>query len=501
MGEKFIGSIDQGTTSTRFIIFDVHGGERASSQLEHTQIFPKPGWVEHDPEEIWTRTESVIRKTLKKSGIPSTDIAAIGITNQRETTMVWDAESGRPLYNALVWQDIRTDTIVQSLQTSHETLTLRTGLPAATYFSAPKLVWLKQNIPEVAAAMQRGTARFGTVDSWLIWKLSGGKVHATDVTNASRTMLMNIETCQWDQELLKLWDLPESILPDICSSIADTPVAATSATGVFGAEIPIGGILGDQQAALFGQACFSRGESKNTYGTGCFLLLNTETELIRSSHGLLTTVAYRRGNEPVRYALEGSVAVTGSLVQWLRDNLGLIKSSAEIEELASSVEDSGGVYFVPAFSGLFAPHWRSDARGIVAGLTGYARSGHIARAVLEATAFQTRELIAAMEMDSGLTIPELRVDGGMVQNGLLMQFQADILNRPVIRPEITETTALGAAYAAGLSVGYWKNMEEIGRHWKENRRWIPSMEADDREFRFKQWMKAVERTKGWIEQP
>ncbi len=499
MGQRYVGAIDQGTTSTRFILFDEQGRERASSQLEHTQIFPNPGWVEHDPEEIWARTESVIRATLKKSGIHSSDIAAVGITNQRETTLVWDAESGRPLYNALVWQDTRTDKIVQSVHLSHKRLTQLTGLPPATYFSAPKLVWLKENIPEVAVAMKEGRARFGTIDSWLIWKLSGGVKHATDVTNASRTMLMNIETCRWDRELLDIWDLPETLLPEICSSIAEDPIAYTNADGVFGKEIPIGGVLGDQQAALFGQACFARGESKNTYGTGCFLLLNTETELIRSSHGLLTTVAYRKGSEPVRYALEGSVAVTGSLVQWLRDNLGLIKTSSEIEELAASVEDNGGVYFVPAFSGLFAPHWRSDARGIVAGLTAYARSGHIARAVLEATAFQTRELIEAMEKDSGLTIPELRVDGGMVQNSLLMQFQADILNRPVIRPEITETTALGAAYAAGLSVGYWRSMEEIGHHWKENNRWIPSMDEDDREKRFGLWLKAVERTKGWID--
>ena len=499
MSRDYIGAIDQGTTSSRFILFDRHGKEVASSQKEHTQIYPRPGWVEHDPGEIWTRTDEVIRDTLKKSGISGSQIAAVGITNQRETSLFWDAETGKPLNNAIVWQDTRTAGIVESMKDHHPFLTRKTGLPPATYFSAPKLVWMRDNVAAAASAISRGSARFGTIDSWLVWKLTGGKSHVTDLTNASRTMLMDIQSCTWDRELLSLWGLPEEILPEIRSSIAAEPYGTTEDDGPFGDEIPIGGILGDQQAALFGQACFSKGSSKNTYGTGCFLLLNTADELIRSSHGLLSTVAYRWKDEPVQYALEGSVAVSGALVQWLRDNLGLIKSSAEVEELARSVDDSGGVYFVPAFSGLFAPHWRSDARGIVAGLTGYARSGHLARAVLEATAFQTREMMEAMEGDSGIRIGSLRVDGGMVRNELLMQFQADILGRPVIRPEITETTALGAAYAAGLSVGFWRSREEIGKHWREDKRWLPVMKPAEREDRFHFWKKAVERSKGWLD--
>ena len=366
MDETYIGAIDQGTTSTRFIIFDRQGREVASSQREHRQIYPRPGWVEHDPEEIWQRTGDVIRDTLKKSGIPGKSIAALGITNQRETTLVWDSKSGKPLYNAIVWQDTRTSAIIDRLKDSHQMLTERTGLPPATYFSASKLTWLRENAAAVASGMEKGTARFGTIDSWLIWKLTGGTVHATDVTNASRTFLMDIRSCQWDQELLDLWNVPASSLPEIVPSIAAEPIGMTSADGPLGAEVPIGGILGDQQAALFGQACFSRGDSKNTYGTGCFLLLNTAEELIRSRYGLLSTVAYRWGDNPVQYALEGSVAVAGALVQWMRDNMGMIEKSPEIEDLARSVEDCGGVYFVPAFSGLFAPHWRSDARGLLA---------------------------------------------------------------------------------------------------------------------------------------
>ena len=498
MEKSYIGAIDQGTTSTRFILFDQAGKEIASSQREHRQHFPKPGWVEHDPEEIWQRTGEVIRDTLKKSGVSGKQIAALGITNQRETSLIWDAETGRPLYNAIVWQDTRTAAIIERLKGSHQMLTERTGLPPATYFSASKLTWLIENVPEVASGVERGSARFGTIDSWLIWKLTGQAVHATDVTNASRTLLMNIRSCEWDKELLDLAQVPYSCLPRICSSIAAEPIGITSADGPLGAEVPICGILGDQQAALFGQACFTRGSSKNTYGTGCFLLLNTAEELIRSRYGLLSTVAYRRGDEPVQYALEGSVAVAGALVQWLRDNIGLIESSAAIEELAASVEDCGGVYFVPAFSGLFAPHWRSDARGVMAGLTGYVRSGHIARAVLEATAFQTRELLEAMEQDSGLKIPALRVDGGMVRNELLMQFQADLLGLPVIRPQYTETTALGAAYAAGLSVGYWNDLDQLTDQWREDKRWLPVMNRTERDKRFVFWKKAVERSKGWL---
>ncbi len=499
MSETYIGAIDQGTTSTRFILFNHKGKEVASSQREHRQIFPKPGWVEHDPEEIWDRTCEVIRDTLKKAGVSGSSVAAVGITNQRETTLVWDAESGKPLYNAIVWQDTRTADIIEARKSAHQMLTDRTGLPPATYFSASKLTWMRENVPQVASGMEKGSARFGTIDSWLVWKLTGGQVHATDVTNASRTLLMDIRSCSWDKDLMELWKVPESALPEIRSSIAAEAIGMTSPDGPLGAKVPIGGILGDQQAALFGQACFSRGESKNTYGTGCFLLLNTAEELIRSRFGLLSTVAYRWGKEPVQYALEGSVAVAGALVQWVRDNLGLIKESPEIETLAKSVEDCGGVYFVPAFSGLFAPHWRSDARGIVAGLTGYARSGHIARAVLEATAFQTRELLEAMEKDSGLEIPSLRVDGGMVKNELLMQFQADILGLPVIRPEVTETTALGAAYAAGLSAGFWESKEELASQWREDKRWLPNMDSAERGERFGYWKKAVERSMGWID--
>ncbi len=503
MKNKYIGAIDQGTTSTRFILFNHQGREVTSHQIEHKQIFPQPGWVEHDPMEIWNRTKDVIRIAMEKIGIGAESIVSIGITNQRETTLVWDPVSGQPLYNAIVWQDTRTASLIEeySDKISQDGLREKTGLPLATYFSGPKLAWLLKNVPGLSAKAESGRAIFGTIDTWLIWNLTRSEgapgVHVTDITNAGRTMLMDLATLSWDQELLDFFGIPKLMLPEICSSIASEPYGNTTVDGPFGGVIPISGILGDQQAAMFGQACFEAGTSKNTYGTGCFFLSNTGTEIVQSHHGLLTTPLYREGNNPAVYALEGSIAVAGSLVQWIRDNLKMIDSSPEIEKLALKEEDSGGVYIVPAFSGLFAPYWRPDARGVVTGLTGYANASHLARAVLESTAFQTMDIIKAMEKDSGISVKSLKVDGGMTANNLLMQIQSDLLDIPVIRPVVTETTALGAAYAAGLSAGFWESKEEIATQWAEDRRWIPSMSGEERDRRCHFWAKSVERTLNW----
>jgi glycerol kinase len=491
---KYVAAIDQGTTSTRCILFDHGGNIVAVDQKEHEQIYPKPGWVEHDGLEIWERTQRVVRSALEKSGAAVADIAAIGITNQRETTVVWERETGRPVYNAIVWQDTRTDTICNELAKDggQDRLRVKTGLPLATYFSGPKVKWILDNIPGVRARAEKGELLFGNMDTWIIWNMTG--VHVTDVTNASRTLLMDLKTLDWDDENLRLLDIPRSMLPKICSS---SEIYGT-VHGALGG-VPIAGDLGDQQAALFGQTCFTPGEAKNTYGTGCFMLLNTGEKPVLSRNGLLTTLGYKIGGQPAVYALEGSIAITGALVQWLRDNLGLIEKSADVETLARSVEDNGGIYFVPAFSGLFAPYWRSDARGAIVGMTRYVNKGHIARAVLEATAYQTREVLDAMEKDSGVKLTTLKADGGMVFNELLMQFQADILNVPVIRPKVTETTALGAAYAAGLAVGFWKDYTELRQNWGRDKEWQPSMPAEKRDRLYSDWKKAVTRTFDWIE--
>lgn len=495
---KFVVSIDQGTTSTRCIIFDGLGKIKAQSQKEHRQIYPKPGWVEHDPLEIIDRTKEVLLEAIRISSIHPSDLAAVGITNQRETTVVWNRRTGKPYSNAIVWQDTRTAGICDRLASNDrkDQFRAKTGLPLSTYFSGPKIHWLIKNIPGLYEDAVRGDALFGNIDSWLIWNLTGGPengVHITDVTNASRTMLMNLQTLKWDEEILDALEIPASMLPRIVSSSE-----VYGSIDMLGA-VPIAGDLGDQQAALFGQACYSPGEGKNTYGTGCFMLLNTGTEIVPSKSGLLTTVGYKLDNSPAVYCLEGSIAVTGSLIQWLRDNLKLINASSDIEPLARSVEDNGGMYIVPAFSGLFAPYWRSDARGVMVGLTGYINSGHIARAALESTAYQTREVLDAMEIDSGVRLTTLKVDGGMVKNELLMQFQSNILNVPVIRPKITETTALGAAYAAGLAVGFWENLEELRKLWASDRVWHSKMEEKDRQRLYRGWKKAVERTFDWIE--
>lgn len=500
--ERYVAALDQGTTSTRFILFDKLGNPAGSAQHEHKQIYPKPGWVEHDPLEIWDKARQVINETLKKTGISGSQIAALGITNQRETTVLWNRITGKPCRNALVWQDTRTSEMVDRLaaEGGKDRFRDKTGLPLATYFSGTKIRWILDSDPELMEQAKKGSLLFGTIDSWLIWLLSGGisgGVHVTDATNASRTQLMNLHTLDWDDEILDTLKIPREILPKIVPSSTKEPYGHTAADSPFGVPVPITGALGDQQAALFGQACFTPGSSKNTYGTGCFLLQNTGTEPVLSRHGLITTVGYLAGGEKPVYALEGSVAVAGALVQWLRDNLGIIGSSSEIEALAREVSDSGDVYIVPAFSGLFAPHWRSDARGVITGLTGYANKSHLARAVLEATAFQSAEMALAMEKDSGISIPFLKVDGGMVVNELLMQFQADILNIPVIRPRITETTALGAAYAAGLGVDFWSK-EEIAKQWAEDKRWLPGMEKAEREYRISHWDMAVQRSLGWM---
>ena len=496
---KYIAAIDQGTTSTRCILFD-HGGNIVSmDQAEHRQIYPQPGWVEHDALEIWARVEGVIACALEKAGLTTKDIAAVGITNQRETTVVWDRATGKPVYNAIVWQDTRTDEICHELtkEGGQDRLRLKTGLPLATYFSGPKIKWILDNVPGVREKAEAGELLFGTMDTWVIWNLTGK--HVTDVTNASRTLLMNLETLDWDEEILALLDIPPAILPKIYSSseVYGEVFPTRWEDGLQG--VPVAGDLGDQHAALFGQTCFSAGEAKNTYGTGCFMLMNTGEKPVLSKSGLLTTLGYKIGESPAVYALEGSIAVTGALVQWLRDNLGMIQKSSDVEALARSVEDAGGIYFVPAFSGLFAPYWRSDARGVIVGLTRYANKGHIARAALEATAYQTREVMDAMEKDSGVKLTALKVDGGMVFNELLMQFEADILDVPVIRPRVSETTALGAAYAAGLAVGFWKDYDELRANWGKDKEWRPSMPAKKRDALYAGWKKAVTRTFDWIE--
>ncbi|HDQ14518.1 MAG TPA: glycerol kinase [Sediminispirochaeta sp.] len=505
MGEKrYVCAIDQGTTSSRCIIFDHRGEIVASHQLEHRQFFPQAGWVEHDPMEVWEKTKMVISETLRKSKISYERIASVGITNQRETTVVWDRKTGRPLYNAIVWQDTRTADIIDELAVGGDRACFRgkVGLPLATYFSGPKLRWIFDHVTGAKEAAESGEALFGTMDSWVLWWLTGGPdggVHVTDPTNASRTMLMNIETLEWDREMLDVMGVPEAVLPEIRPSSDPGLYGYTRSDGPFGGEIPLAGILGDQQAALFGQTCYAPGEAKSTYGTGGFLLLNTGEEAVQSEHGLLTTVGYKVGDDPAVYALEGSIAVAGSLVQWFRDNLNLIDQAPQINQLAEEVEDSGGVYVVPAFSGLFAPYWNSRARGIIAGLTHYVNKSHLARAVLESTAYQVAELIEAMEKDSGVRLTELKVDGGMVASELLMQFQADILDTRVVRPRVTETTALGAAYAAGLAVGFWSNRDDLRRNWQVGKVWEPRMEQKRREELIHGWKKAVQRTIDWVD--
>ena len=496
---QYVGALDQGTTSTRFMIFDHSGQVVAIDQKEHEQIYPRPGWVEHDPIEIWDRCVDVTRGALKKAGIAASDLAAVGITNQRETAVVWDRKTGKPIHNAIVWQDTRTDQIVNEFARDggQDRLRDKVGLPLATYFSGPKVKWMLENVDGARAKAEAGDLLFGNIDTWCIWNLTGGPsggVHVTDVSNASRTMLMNLQTLDWDDEILRLMGIPRSMLPQIKASSE----VYGKATGDL-AGIPVAGDLGDQQAALFGQTCFSAGEAKNTYGTGCFMLLNTGTKVVPSKSGLLTTLGYKIGNQPAVYALEGSIAITGALVQWLRDNIGLIGSAPEIETLALTVEDNGGCYFVPAFSGLFAPYWKNEARGVIAGLTRYVTKGHIARATLEATAWQTREVLDAMNSDSGVDLTALKVDGGMVYNELLMQFQSDVLGVPVIRPKVAETTALGAAYAAGLAVGFWNAVEDLRANWAKDKEWQPKMDAAEREKEYRFWKKAVTRTFDWVE--
>jgi len=501
---KYVGAVDQGTTSTRFIIFDRAGGIVGLEQKEHEQFFPRPGWVEHNALEIWKNTQDVIRGALAKVGANGPDLAAIGITNQRETTLLWDKNTGKPCGNAIVWQCTRTDEICRDLvkEGGQDRFRGKTGLPVATYFSGPKIKWILDNNPDARDAAQKGDVYFGTMETWIIWWLTGGPgrgAHVTDVTNASRTMLMDLHSLKWDDDILQVLGIPKQILPKIVPSSDTDFWGLTSVDGPFGARIPVCGALGDQQAALVGQGCFKSGEAKNTYGTGCFLLLNTGTKPVASKHGLITTLAYQISNQSPIFALEGSIAVAGALVQWLRDNLELISTAPEIETLANTVKDNGGVYIVPAFSGLFAPYWRSDARGVMVGLTGYANKGHIARAVLEACAYQTRDIVEAMNKDSGVRLRHLKVDGGMVYNDLLMQFQADTLAVPVIRPMVTETTALGAAYAAGLAVGFWSGVEELYENWSVDNTWHPSMTSDIREKGYFGWKKAVERTFNWVE--
>ena len=496
---KYSAAIDQGTTSTRFMIFDHKGLVVGVVQKEHEQIYPKPGWVEHNPMEIWERTQEVIKSALKKSGVDPKDIAAVGVTNQRETTVVWEKATGKPVYNAIVWQDTRTDKICDELAKSggQDRFRPKVGLPLATYFSGPKIKWILDNVEGVRAKAEKGDVLFGNIDTWVIWNVTGGPkggVHVTDVSNASRTMLMNLATLDWDDEILKLMGVPKAMLPKVMASSAVYGKAVGDLAG-----IPVAGDLGDQQAALFGQACYSAGEAKNTYGTGCFMLLNTGTKPVQSKNGLLTTLGYKVGDQPAVYCLEGSIAITGALVQWLRDNLKFFDVSSDIEALAKSVEDSGGIYFVPAFSGLFAPYWKSSARGALVGLTRYVTKAHIARAALEATAYQTREVLDAMNKDSGVKLTALKVDGGMVYNELLMQFQADILGVPVIRPVVAETTALGAAYAAGLAVGFWKTFDELRENWGKDKQWDPKMPDAKRDKIYAGWKKAVTRTFDWIE--
>jgi glycerol kinase len=496
---RYIAAIDQGTTSTRAILFDADAQIVALDQREHRQIHPRAGWVEHDPREVWRRTQEVIDGALSRAGASAQEIAAVGITNQRETSVLWDRRTGEPVHNAIVWQDTRTAALVRELAGSVgvDRLRERVGLPLSTYFSGPKTAWILENVPGARERAESGELAFGNIDAWLLWMLTGGPaggVHATDATNASRTMLMDLETLDWHEPSLRLMGIPRSLLPEIRSS---SEVYGEIRAGPL-AGIAVAGIVGDQQAALLGQTCFRRGEAKNTYGTGSFLLVNTGEEIVHSQ-ALLTTVAAKLGEGPPCYVLEGSIAVTGAAVQWLRDQLGLIESAAEVEDLARTVDDNGGVYFVPAFSGLFAPHWRDDARGVIAGLTAFARAGHLARAVLEASAWQTREVLDAVRAVAGIELSELRVDGGMTANELLMQLQADVLGLPIIRPRVSETTALGAAFAAGLAVGFWSDEAELCSRWAEDRRWEPEMDAAEREREYAQWKKAVERSLGWVE--
>lgn len=498
---KYVIAIDQGTTSSRAIIFDHTGNIVSSGQKEHEQIMPKAGWVEHDPNEIWNNTREVIGNALSKVNLTRHDIAAVGITNQRETTVVWDKNTGEPVYNAIVWQDTRTQPIVDELAADGgvERFKKKVGLPLATYFSGTKVKWILDNVEGARAKAEAGDLLFGNTDSWVTWHLTGGTeggVHITDVTNASRTMFMDIETLTWDEDILEAFGVPRSMLPEIKSS---SEVYGKVHGAQLLRETPVAGILGDQQAATFGQAAFEKGGAKNTYGTGNFLIVNTGEEIVRSENGLLTTVCYKLGDAKPVYALEGSIAVTGSLIQWLRDNLGFIKTAPEVEKLAESVEDNGGVYVVPAFSGLFAPYWRGEARGAIVGLTRFVNKGHIARAALEATAFQTREVLDAANADSGVDMEDLRVDGGMVANDALMQFQADILGIPVVRPKVTETTALGAAYAAGLAVGFWSDTDELAANWAEDKRWEPAMDEAERDRQLRLWKKAVTRTFDWVD--
>ncbi|MBA3630690.1 MAG: glycerol kinase GlpK [Actinobacteria bacterium] len=494
----YVAAIDQGTTSTRCMVFDHSGQAVSADQKEHEQIYAKAGWVEHDANEIWERTQEVVRGALDKKGLGPDDIAALGITNQRETTVVWDKNTGEPVMNAIVWQDTRTDKICQELSKDggDDRFRPKTGLPLATYFSGPKIKWILDNVDGAREKAENGDVLFGNLDAFLIWKLTGGPdggVHITDVTNASRTLMMDLETLEWDDEILSTLGVPRAMLPEIHSSSE-----VYGEAGDFGG-LQIGGALGDQQAAVFGQTCFSVGEAKNTYGTGNFLLLNTGNEAVQSKNGLLTTLGYKIGDEAPVYALEGAIAITGALVQWVRDNLGMIGAAPEIEDLAKSVEDNGGCYFVPAFSGLFAPYWKGSARGVIAGLTRYVNKGHIARAVLEATAWQSKEVVDAMNADSGVDLTALKVDGGMVANETLMQFQADVLGVPVIRPTVAETTALGSAYAAGLAVGFWSELDELRDNWGKDKEWEPQMEEDERAKQYAMWKKAVTRTFDWIE--
>jgi len=501
---EYVGAVDQGTTSTRFMIFDHAGVEVARHQLEHEQILPQAGWVEHDPIEIWERTSSVLQTGLNKAGLKAADLVALGITNQRETTVVWDKNTGRPYYNAIVWQDTRTDKIASKLERDGhgDLIRERAGLPPATYFSGGKIQWILENVDGVREAAEKGEAIFGNTDSWLIWNLTGGTrggVHVTDPTNASRTMLMDLEPLQWDDELLALFDIPRAMLPEIKPSSCPEGYGTTLANGPLRGEVPLTGILGDQQAATVGQVCFDVGEAKNTYGTGNFMLLNTGKELVRSKAGLLTTICYQFGDDAPTYALEGSIAVTGSAVQWLRDQLGIISGAAQSESLARQVDDNGGVYFVPAFSGLFAPYWRSDARGAIVGLSRFNTNAHLARATLEAICYQSRDVAEAMEKDSGVRLEVLKVDGGVTANELCMQIQADVLGVEVSRPVVAETTALGAAYAAGLAVGFWTTTDELRENWNEARRWSPQWDDQQRTDGYAGWKKAVERTLDWVD--
>lgn len=498
---KYVGALDQGTTSTRFILFDHRGTPRASHQLEHRQIYPQPGWVEHDPSEIWDASCEVIRQTLAKARVSWKDLAGIGITNQRETVLAWEPRTGLIRNNAIVWQDLRGSELINHLKVAADGSRLQrtTGLVPSPYFAASKIAWMLEHVDGLRPDAESGKVVFGTIDTFLVWNLTGGTsggAVVTDVTNASRYMLMDIEKLEWDSWLCELFGVPVASLPRIVSSFGES-YGSTLANGPVGGSVPVCGILGDQQAALFGQACFSEGQGKSTYGTGCFLLTNTGVKPSYSTRGLLTTVAYRETGKPASYALEGSIAVAGSLVQWVRDNLKIVKSAPEVDALAESVPDCGGVYIVPAFSGLFAPYWRSDARGVIAGLTGYVTSAHICRAVLESTAFQVKDIFDAMEADSGITVEVLKVDGGLTNSRPLMEFQADLLGIPVIRPQVFETTALGAAYAAGLSTGFWTSFEELASHWHEKARWIPAMDDETRQQKIRFWNKAIQRTLDW----